>query len=92
MATRSKEIVLASTLDIAASEELRNQLVDALSKKKPTLINAAEVTRMSTPCVQILVAANIEAERQGKKLKYGSPSPAFKEAFSSLGLSEYLSE
>ena len=92
MATKPMKIPLAPTLDIAASEALREQFVDIMSKDRAAAVDASAVKRISTPCIQVIIAAGIESERRGQKLTIGKASPAFNEAFENLGLSEFLSQ
>lgn len=87
---KARPIVLREILDIAAAGALRDEVSAALSGRKALAVDGASVRKLSTPCVQVLIAAGMEAERQGKPFTLEVISPAFTDAFNSLGFSEYL--
>jgi anti-anti-sigma regulatory factor len=53
----SKQITLPSDLDLAAAAELKRALVDALALGQGLAIDASDVQRALSPCLQLLVAA-----------------------------------
>lgn len=90
MPVESQHIELPEILDISCCNDLWKQLVAALATSNSCVIDTRRVRKLSTPCVQILVAAGLEAERKGSAYSFGEVSTVFGDAFRNLGLSEYL--
>jgi anti-anti-sigma regulatory factor len=90
MVGNARTIDLPAISDIAVCSELQNQLLDAFAQKHDSMVTAHSVRKVSTPCVQIIVAAGLEAERRGLGFALGDMSAVFRDAFGHLGLSEYL--
>lgn len=88
----AQNIILSEILDISAGEALKADFTSAFAKRKPVSIDASKVRKLSTPCVQILVAASIEADRMGLSFSVTDPASVFSESFQSLGLSDYLGQ
>ena len=78
---------LPAVADLAAAEGLRDHLLDALVAGEGDLVLRAEgVERLSTACVQVLLAAGASLSARGNRLILTNPSPAVDEAFDRLGL------
>lgn len=90
MPAESQQVELPEILDISSCKALRDQLVTALAAPGGCEINTRKVRKISTPCVQILVAAGLEADRKGTGYSFGRVSTVFGDAFENLGLSEFL--
>ena len=74
-----------ATLDLTAARELRERLVAMLSCNGIVLdMNA--VDRMSTPCVQVLLAAGRSADAAKVSFQIVDASDAFRAAIADLGL------
>src|SRR5262249_61613596 len=76
----------APVLDIRAAAPLRDGRQKALKRGKPVVLDAAQVDRLSTPCIQVLLAAGKSAEAGGGRVILAQASDAFVTAFSDLGL------
>lgn len=79
-------VLLGAVLDIRSAAPLRDGLLDAVRLGKPVLVDAGQVERMSTPCVQVLLAAGRSAEAGNGRIALAQASDSFVAAFSDLGL------
>lgn len=79
-------VELPSALELRFSKSLKETLVEALAAAKPLRIDAAAVERISTACIQILIAF-VEAARQAEiSVTFCRPSASFSSALDNLGL------
>jgi anti-anti-sigma regulatory factor len=83
-------IVLPARLSINSAAELRKNLMNLLDGNGSIEIDASEVERITTPCIQIIIAMEKSTASAGRKFKVVNPSAAFSDAFATLGLSSYL--
>ena len=81
----SPAISLPELLDLQASESLRDTLFRSLGTG-PLTLDAATVERMSTPCVQVLLAAGRTADSAATPFRILNASDAFQSAIADLGL------
>ena len=79
---------LQASLDLVAAMRLKEQTSEAIASSTSVVIDASAVERITTPCVQVLVAAAHSAAAQGGTFAVGRASEAFKAAFLDLGLGE----
>ncbi len=86
------EIELASVMDMRAADPLKTALLEALAGQQPLSIKADAVDRMSTPCIQVLVAGATAMQRTDMPFKLTGPSQAFIDAFNDLGLFPVLKQ
>lgn len=77
---------LPARLDLAMAAPLRQALRDSLDATSRMIVDAAEVERVATPCVQVLMAAAGEARARGIGFAVRQPSVAFAEALADLGI------
>lgn len=79
------EILLPEILDISAFEALKAQLQKAESQKSAVQLNASKVERLTTPCMQLILAF---MRGEGKKTKRNiiHPSHAMATAWADFGL------
>ena len=82
------EINLPEQLDIAALAALKEELVNAASSSGSLRIDGAAVERVSTPAVQLLLAAARAIEADGRTIRLESPSQTLSAAFQDLGLEQ----
>lgn len=84
------QMSLPAMLDIAATHSFFSEL-KALVESEPESIIAdgAEVKRITTPCVQLLLALSKTMD-EGKQFGLAHPSDVMKEVFADLGLTETL--
>ena len=88
----TSRIDLGSVLDIRAAEPLKEVLRKALSKGKPLTLDAGSIERMSTPCIQVLIAAAAVMKQAEAVFTLARPSDAFIESFNELGLFPVLKQ
>jgi len=55
---------------------------------QPILLDGSRVERISTPCIQILIAALKSAEARGTRFRLSNPSNVLAEALVDLGLEQ----
>jgi anti-anti-sigma regulatory factor len=77
---------LGADLGLSAAGPLRAALLEVLAHGKPIEIDARAVARISTPCVQVLLAAAASARGCGQAFVLTEASDAFIAGFSDLGL------
>lgn len=82
---------LPPSLDLSVAEPLRHSLSGLLHENALDLDGAA-VERVSTPCLQVIVAAIARARVIGVKPMLRNASPALSGAISELGLSPLFAE
>lgn len=84
-------LVLPAILDLTAAPGLKDQTLAALGLGMGLTLDAEAVTRLTTPCLQVLAAAAIAAAQMGGPgLTIENAPPAFAEIVAGLGLSEIL--
>ena len=85
MSGTASQVVLGAVLDSGAAADLKRILVEALGEDGFIEVDADAVRRVSTPCLQMLVAA-----ASGGRLLLSNVPPEMKDAAALLGLSEAL--
>ena len=83
---------LPAELDLLCAEQLKTRLCDVLDETPAIKIDAVDVTRVGTSCVQILLAAARSAESDGGRLMLLNPPSVLCEAFADLGLQNEIQE
>jgi anti-anti-sigma regulatory factor len=88
------EIELPSVVDLPVSAELRDILLDALARDTAAdvVVKAAEVERMSTASVQVILAAAAGFLGAARRFEVESPSEAVVATFAHLGLAADLTK
>jgi len=81
-------IKLTPQIDMADLQLLKEELVAALTARSGVIVEADALERVSTPVIQLLLAAAraFTADEQSFTLK--APSPVLTAAFDDLGLGE----
>ena len=79
-------VALPARLDIAAISTLHKALLAAAGQKKPVVIDAEQVTTLSTVCVQALLAAANSFRQRQIPFCVERPSDVFVTTFDGLGL------
>ena len=77
-------LVLAPVLDLTQADSLKAELLAAFAQGAPVALEAGAVQRVSSPCLQVLVAAS----RRGAVLV--NPSVPLREVAAALDLSAEL--
>ncbi len=78
------QVTLSPVMDLTAADVLKQELLAAFGRGETIEINAAEVSRVSSPCLQVLVAA----VRRGATIS--QVSTAFGEVAGALDLTTAL--
>jgi len=81
---------LPAVIDIAGAAELRQTLLTRIDVGALSSIDAAAVERITTPGVQLLIAAARSCERLGQPFHLSHASEAVTAAFADLGLETFL--
>ena len=86
------EIELPGVVDLPSSAELRDILLDALARDSAAdvVLKAGGVERLSTACVQVILAATAGFKGAARRFEVETPSNAVTEAFAQLGLAADL--
>lgn len=84
-ASPGSAVVLPQLMDLQASQALRDALAQSLAKGAVGL-DASQVERMSTPCVQVLLAAGRAADAAAASFTIVNGSDAFRAALADLGV------
>ncbi len=83
-------IALAASLDVTAADRLQAQILARLSADAPVVLCGRDVQRVSTACLQVLVAARRRALAQGVGFALAAPSAVLRQAVLDLGLAAAL--
>jgi chemotaxis protein CheX len=83
--TSTDAFALPAILDITKAQELRGHMVDRLNGGA-VLVDASAVDRVSTPCIQVHLAAARSAELAGTSFRIANASAALCTALADLGL------
>ncbi len=84
-------VPLPAVADLVEAGTLKARLEQSLAAGTGLTVDASAVQRISSPCLQVLVAGvSSFAKAGGPSLEIGEPSEAFRETASVLGLIEAL--
>jgi len=89
---RRKSLTLPAILDMGSTQGLKDSLIAALDQSLVLRLNGSKTQLVSTPAVQVLLAASLAAEAGGGKTILLNPSPSLRSAFQDLGLASRLNE
>jgi len=81
---------LLPILDMSCADELLASLRNGINKSNNFMLDAVEVERISTPCVQVLLAAAFKVEKNGGAFSIINISSGLERGMRDLGLSECL--
>lgn len=87
-----RRLRLPAVLDILAAEGLREAIRETLVLGGRLDVDASQVERMSTPCLQVLVAGGRALKEGGVAMLIDRPSDAFINGFYDLGLASELAD
>ena len=80
-------LMLPAVLDLTESASLKRSLQDSLVRGEGLAVNARHVSRVSSPCLQVLAAATRAFTASGGPgLRIEAASDAFRDTVSALGL------
>lgn len=90
-ALTNEQVSLPAVADLTAAGPLKDRLVQCFAAGTSVSVDASAVQRLSSPCLQILVAGKQSfAKAGGAALVIANPSQAFRETVSVLGLLDAL--
>lgn len=85
-------VKLPAVLDMSVAEDLLESLQKAVQHGPQVHVDSAKVERVSTPCLQVLISAGLEVERQDGQFKITNISKGMIRGMNDLGLSEFLNK
>lgn len=77
---------LPGTLDNGVAPALKAAFQEALAAEGPVVVDAAAVERLSTACIQVLIAGGRAVTAAGREFVVARPAEALIGAFDDLGL------
>lgn len=83
-------IKLNKHLDIASIQELFLILKKALDTQQPILLQANEITRIDTACLQMLLSFYLACQEKKMTVEWESPSSIFIEIAKILNMNQLL--
>lgn len=83
---------LPNDLDLSMAQPLLDSLRAAIKSASPVVVQAESVERVSTACVQALIAAARDTADHGGSFAILAPSDALTEACEDLGLASWLKQ
>lgn len=83
-------IELSSVLDLLAADALKDQIMTALDSSGDVILDASEVTRITTPCIQILIASSKDLRSSDREIVLEKSSEIFDSAMRDLGFGDFL--
>ena len=87
-----KTLLLPASLDSGNAQDWKERLIAALTLNPVLKLDGSETSHVTTPGVQILLAAEQSAKSKGGKIVLMNPSSALEAAFDDLGLIHLLRE
>ncbi|GAA0530425.1 anti-anti-sigma regulatory factor [Rhizomicrobium palustre] len=86
-----EQVTLPPVADLTEAGPLKDRFLQAISSGTSLTVDASAVQRVSSPCLQVLVAGKQSfAKAGGASLTITDPSEAFRETASVLGLLDAL--
>lgn len=79
-------VTLPGTLDTAVAAPLKDALMEAVAAGRPVVVDASAVARLSTACIQVLIAGGRAVAGAGHQFSVARPSEALVSAFDDMGL------
>jgi anti-anti-sigma regulatory factor len=89
--TSNDSVLLPAVVDLSQAGELVARLQRGLASGCEMTIDGSAVRRISSPCLEVLVAGmNAFAKADGPSMKIVNPSAAFLDTVTTLGLNDVL--
>lgn len=83
-------LTLEPVMDLTMAEKLRLSLLDCLAQNKTIKIITGKVERITTPCLQILLAGKNRTTEQHIDLLFPDMSDIFKDTVKDIGLQDHF--
>jgi anti-anti-sigma factor len=93
--TKSNEepcLRLSEELDLATAQLLKDAILEHIRSNEVIKLDGSDVKRITTPCVQVLLAANRMVSAEGGEFFLSNPSEAITATFADLGLQSELNK
>lgn len=90
MSNNEEHIILEPVLDIANATSFHERLERALADNPQLVLNGEGVERVTTPSIQLILAAALSLQEGGGRLLIENPSDVLKQAIEDLGLTSQL--
>ena len=87
---RVKTLLLPASLDLGNAQDWKERLIAALTLTPVLKLDGSETMHVTTPGIQILLAAAQSAKSKGGKIVLINPSSALNAAFDDVGLTHTL--
>lgn len=81
-------LTLKSVMDLTMAENLRLSLLDCLTQNKTVKILTAEVERITTPCLQVLLAMKKQTKERHIDFFFPEMSEIFRDTVRDIGLED----
>jgi chemotaxis protein CheX len=89
-AVKPQSFTLPREMDLLAAESLKTTLIGLLQQGGDCLLDGSRVERLSTPCIEVLVAAENAFSETQHSFHVSDPSPGLRDALESLGLADRI--
>ena len=81
----SDVLSLPQVLDLTVVHALKENLLDRVTNAPSLVIDASEVEKIGSAAIQLLHAASVSMQGQGKPVSVKEPSSAFVQGFKDIG-------
>jgi anti-anti-sigma regulatory factor len=85
-------VTLPTILDVSAAQTLKEALCDTILSGENIALSGADVERVGTPAVQVLLSAAQTSLADGRSFALTQPSEPLRLAFADLGLTDTLEQ
>lgn len=83
-------IILPAMLDMQSCSQLYQDLTEGLSVQQQIVLDASGIERITTPAIQLILAAAVTAQSKAKQVMISRPASVFMLAMEDLGLTPLL--
>lgn len=81
---------LPRELDLMAADDLKEKMLDLLHQEGDLILDAKDVDRISTPCIEVIFSAGVAFGDAGRGFLIDNPSAYFSDALTALGLDDHF--
>lgn len=84
------KVTLPAVLDLTKAADLKDCLLGAMTVTPNVSVDATSLQRITTPCLQVFVAAARDLQAEGGSLQFSNVPDSMAQAAAILGLSSVL--
>lgn len=84
------KVILPAVLDLTKAADLKDCLMGAMTVTPNVSVDATALQRITTPCLQVFVAAARDLQSEGGSLSFSNIPDTMAQAVAILGLSSVL--